>query len=455
MADLEEVSRRSAAAIGRALAAGEASPVALAEHLLDKADAPEARHVYIAVTRERALEQARAAEARLKAGRPASALDGVPTVVKDLIDLGGEITTAASDLRRDAPPARRDAACAAHADAAGMVFLGKANLTEFAYSGLGINPAFGTPRNPHSPQADRVPGGSSSGTGVAIAAGLAPCGFGTDTGGSVRIPAAFNGIVGYKTSEGRIGKQGVFPLSETLDTVGPLGRSVEDCVLFDMAMRGAVASSVRRADPAALAVYVSETVALDDLEPAVAANFEASLKRLAAAGVAVSRGPMPAFADVMRLIAENGPLSAAEAYNTHREMIDGPDAERIYRNVHARFALGKTMTANALLNTQRARPRFQAACRALLGGRLVAMPTVAIAAPETAPLEADDDLYMKTNLLALRNTNLGNMLDLCGLAIPNGNDPDGMPTSFLLSAPGGEDDRLLGAGLALEDIIRG
>ena len=455
MTDIEELSKRSAAAIGRALAAGEASPVMLAEHLLAKADTPEAEHVYIALTQDRALEQARAAEARLKAGRPASALDGVPIVVKDLIDLAGERTTAASDTRRDVAAATHDGACAAATAAAGMVFLGKTNLTEFAYSGLGINPHFGTPRNPHSPAAARIPGGSSSGTGVAIAANLAPCGFGTDTGGSVRIPAAFNGVVGFKTSESRIGREGVFPLSETLDTVGPLARSVEDCLLLDMAMRGALTSPVRRADPSALSVYIPEIVALDDLEPAVAENFEASLTRLTAAGVNVERGPMPVFAEVMDLVAENGPLSAAEAYNTHRALLDSPDADRIYERVRARFELGRTMTANALLNTQKARIRMKAACRAMLGGRLIAMPTVAMVAPETAPLEENPDLYMTTNLRALRNTNLGNMLDLCGLAIPNGADGDGMPTSLLLSAPGGEDDRLLCAGLALEDLIRG
>ena len=359
MTDLEALSKRSASAIGRALAAGEASPVALAEYLLAKVSAPEAEHVYIAVTRDRALEQARAAEARLKGGKPASALDGVPIVVKDLIDLKGERTTAASDTRRDAAPAERDGACAAATAAAGMVFLGKTNLTEFAYSGLGINPHFGTPRNPNSPDAARIPGGSSSGTGVAVAANLAPCGFGTDTGGSVRIPAAFNGIVGLKTSVGRIGKDGVFPLSTTLDTVGPMARSVGDCVLLDMAMRGAATSPVRRRDPAALAVYVPETVVLDDMEPAVAENFEASLRRLETAGVSIERGPMPLFAEVMDLIAENGPLSAAEAYNTHRTLLDSADAEKIYRNVRARFELGRSMTANALLTTQRARERMK------------------------------------------------------------------------------------------------
>ena len=452
MTNIETLSQRSATAIGRALIAGETTATALAEYYLSKTGNPEAENVYISITRERALREAAAADKRIAAGRPLSALDGVPIVWKDLVDLEGEITTAASETRRNAAPAKRDANIAGHG---GMVCLGKTNLTEFAYSGLGLNPHFGTPRNPHSPDAARIPGGSSSGTGVAIAANLAPCGIGTDTGGSVRVPAAMNGIVGFKTSEGRIDKDGVFALSTTLDTVGPLARSVEDCMLIDMLMRGAPTPEAIRQDISDATIFVPETVALDDLDDAVATNFEASLKRLEKAGAKIERGPMQPFADVMQLVADHGSLASVEAYYLHKDLVDGPGVSKVDPRVVARINGGKTMSAHSYHSILTERERMIETCWEIVGSRLVAMPTVAMTAPEIAPLDADVDLFGHTNLKALRNTNLGNMLDLCGLAIPNGTDSDGMQTSFLLSALGGDDDRLLGYGLAAEETIRG
>ncbi len=452
MSDIEDLSKRSATAIGRALIAGEARSIDLTEYYLSKTDNPEAAHVYTSVTRDRALREATAADKRLAAGRPLSALDGVPIVWKDLVDLEGEITTAASETRRHAAPALRDAFCAGNG---GMVCLGKTNLTEFAYSGLGLNPHFGTPRNPHSPGADRIPGGSSSGTAVAVAANLAPCGIGTDTGGSVRIPAAFNGLVGFKTSEGSVPKEGVFALSETLDTVGPIARSVEDCVLLDFLLRGETTNSVARRDISSTVIFVPETVALDDLDPAVAANFEASLKRLEAAGARIEYGPMQPFADVIQLTADHGTLSSVEAYALHKELVDGPDVSKVDARVVARISGGKTMSAHSFHTILTTRARLINECWNLVGDRVIAMPTVAITAPETAPLEADVDVFNRTNLKALRNTNLGNMLDLCGLAIPNGTDADGMPTSLLLSTAFADEEMLLGFGLSAEEIIRG
>lgn len=455
MADLDTLSRHSATAIGRALARGDVTSAELTEYSLSRTALPEAEHVFIATTAERARREAAAADARLAAGKPASPLDGVPMVWKDLVDLSGEVTTAASATRRDAAPAPRDARIAARLAAAGMVCIGKTNLTEFAYSGIGLNPHFGTPRNPHSPDVPRIPGGSSSGTAVAIAANVVPCGIGTDTGGSVRLPAAFNGLVGHKTSEGRIDKDGVFALSETLDTVGPLGRSVEDCILIDAALRGAPTSEVQRAEARDATIFVSETIALDDLDPAVAENFERSLQALERAGARIERGPFQPFADVMQLIADHGTLSAVEAYAIHKDLVDGPDREKVDARVVARIEGGKTMSAYALHQILTTRARLIAEAHALIGERLVAMPTVPMTAPEIAPLEADVTLFNRTNLKALRNTNLGNMLNLCGLALPNGTDAKGLPTSFLLSAVGGEDARLLGYGLAAEAALRG
>ncbi|MFP4273738.1 MAG: amidase family protein, partial [Paracoccaceae bacterium] len=403
----------------------------------------------------RALAEARAAEARLKAGRALSPLDGVPVAWKDLIDMAGERTTAASDIYRDAALRTADAAVVANAAAAGLVSLGKLNLTEFAYSGLGLNPHFGTPRNPHDPAEPRAPGGSSSGSGVAVAAGLAPLAIGTDTGGSVRIPAAFNGVVGYKSSEGRIDARGVFALSRTLDTVGPLGRSVEDCVLADMVLRGAAATAVRRQPVAGLRILVPESVVLDDLDAAVAANFEQSLIRLERAGALISRAAVPEFVRAAELAAALGTITAAEAYFEHRSLVEGAECGRIDRRVLARIEAGRRMKAAELIALQRARAEDMASLAARLDGAFLAMPTAPHTAPRIAPLEADDARFHRVNLKTLRNTSIGNFLNLPGLAVPNGTDAKGLPTSFLLAACGGDDDRLLGAGLGAEAVIRG
>ncbi len=453
MTDLAALSERSASEIGRALAAGEASPVALTEHFLEKIEATADSKVFLKVTRERALAEAKASEARLAAGRPLSGLDGVPIAWKDLFDMAGEVTTAASDIYRNAPAAASDAPCVANVAAAGMVALGKVNLTEFAYSGIGLNPHYGTPANPHSPSVPRAPGGSSSGSGVSVAAGLAPCAIGTDTGGSVRIPASFNGLVGYKSSEGWIDGEGVFALSRTLDSVGPLARSVEDCVQLDAALRGLRSSPVRRQSVTGLSLFVPETIVLDDLDPAVAENFEASLKKLEAAGARISRGPLDIFARTAEITAEFGSLTAADAYVEHRALVDTDEVSRIDRRVVARIMGGKGMSAADVISIQRARAELTAQLAERMGDTLIAMPTTAITAPEIAPLEADDDVFHRVNLKALRNTMIGNFLNLPGLALPNGIDADGMPTSLLISAMANDDERLLGYGLGLEPAL--
>ena len=208
----------TALALGRRLASGELDAVALAEESLARARA--AGPAFIAVTEERALREARASAARLRAGAPLGPLDGVPVAWKDLIDVAGVPTTAASALRRDAPPARADAPVVTRLAAAGMVCVGKTNLSELAYSGLGLNPHFGTPPNPYG--AARIPGGSSSGSAVAVALGVVSCAIGTDTSGSIRVPAAFCGLVGFKPSAARVDRAAIQPLAPSLDSVGPL-----------------------------------------------------------------------------------------------------------------------------------------------------------------------------------------------------------------------------------------
>lgn len=444
-----------AAALGRFFLAGRLDPVACLEDCLERIARAPCGPVFLEVTEARARREAEAAWRRYREGSPLGPLDGVPVAWKDLFDLAGSRTTAASALYREAPAKTRDAPAVAHLAAAGMVALGKVNLSEFAYSGLGLNPHFGTPLNPHGgagPQA-RAPGGSSSGSGVAVAAGLAPCSIGSDTGGSVRVPAAFNGVVGFKSSEGRIDKSGVFPLSETLDTVGPLARSVEDCVLLDMALRGAVTSGVRPADPAELRLVVPTNLVLEGCEAAVIANFWTVLERLAAAGARVSECRLAVLDAAQDVTLKHGSLTAAEAYLHHRAIVDGVDAARIDRRVLARLLGGRKMSAADLLSIQQARRAGRAALAEALGDALLVMPTVPHVAPLIAPLEADDAQFHAVNLKTLRNTALGNFLGTCGLALPSGQDASGLPTGILFSGLSGEDEKLLSAGLAIERIL--
>ena len=269
----------------------------------------------------------------------------------------------------------------------------------------------------------------------------------------MRVPSSFCGLTGYKTSEGRIDKRQVAPLSVTLDTIGPLARSVEDCVLLDMAMRGAAVSNVQRRDARELRVFVPETFVLDDLDEAVGANFERSLEALATAGATVERGPCAIFTEIGAITAEHGGLSSAEAYTTYRAYLEGPEAARMDRRVVARMMVGKGMSARDVLTIQQARVRLQTALAALLDGRLLLMPTTPNTAPEIAPLEADDDLFHRINLRGLRNTLMGNFLDTPGVAMPNGVDENGMPTSILLSGLAGSDEDVLGFACAVERVL--
>lgn len=453
MSDIEEIADRTATGIALAYRSGEADPVEVTQCLLSRIEKSMDDRVFLEVVPERALAEAKTAAARYKAGRPLSPLDGVPVAWKDLYHVAGTRTTAGSILLKDSAPQTADMPCVANAVAAGTVTIGKLNMTEFAYSGLGLNPHFGTAFNPNDRETPRSPGGSSSGSGAAVASRLVPIAIGSDTGGSVRVPASYNGTVGFKTSTGRIDKTGIVPLAATYDTIGPLARSVEDCILADMVMRGAAMSPVRRADLSELKLFVPTNIVLNDAEPAVMENFERSLRALEARGVRIARGRFELLDVVSKLTADHGTIIAAESYAEYHEIADGEDGKRIDRRVLARMLMGKAMSARSLLEIQRTRAKVVPQVSAALDGALLVMPTTVITAPAIAPLEAGDDVFFRINTLTLRNTALTNVLDMCGVAMPNGRDEKGLPTSFLVSAPWDEDERLLGAALAMEAIV--
>lgn len=453
MSDIEEIADRTATGIALAYRSGEADPVEVTQCLLSRIEKSMDDRVFLEVVPERALAEAKASAARYKAGRPLSPLDGVPVAWKDLYHVAGTRTTAGSILLKESAPQTADMPCVANAVAAGTVTMGKLNMTEFAYSGLGLNPHFGTAFNPNDRETPRSPGGSSSGSGAAVASRLVPIAIGSDTGGSVRVPASYNGTVGFKTSTGRIDKTGIVPLAATYDTIGPLARSVEDCILADMVMRGAAMSPVCRADLSDLKLFVPTNIVLNDAEPAVMENFERSLRALEARGVRIARGRFELLDVVSKLTADHGTIIAAESYAEYHEIADGEDGKRIDRRVLARMLMGKAMSARSLLEIQRTRAKVVPQVSAALDGALLVMPTTVITAPAIAPLEAGDDVFFRINTLTLRNTALTNVLDMCGVAMPNGRDEKGLPTSFLVSAPWDEDERLLGAALAMEAIV--
>ncbi|MGA8585869.1 MAG: amidase family protein [Roseiarcus sp.] len=447
---VENLEKRSAAAIGRLIAKGELDPVAAAEFFLDRIERDRANPSFVLVTRERTLKEAAASRKRHREGRPAGPLDGVPVAWKDLVDMAGERTTAGSALFAESPPKEKDAPIVANLSAAGLVALGKTNLSEFAFSALGLNPHFGTPRNPRDAATPRIAGGSSSGSAVAVAAGLAPCAIGSDTGGSIRAPASFCGIVGFKTSEGRIDKRGVFPLSRTLDTIGPLARTVEDCVLIDMALRGRSGPPVRPLDLNGVEFVVPDKTGIDDLDAAVAANLEAAMKRLAAAGAKVKSRPAPLIGAMRALTAQHGSLVAIEAYAEHRAILESADAQRMDRRVVRRAMGGRGVSGDDVIKLQRGREDLIAALGAELKGALLVLPATPMTAPPIDALERDDELFRATNLRAIHYTFLGNLFRMCGLALPCGEDAAGLPTGVQFLAPGGDDDRLLSIGLGVE-----
>lgn len=448
---------RSIAQLSVLLQSGALDPVALVEETLAAIESHPDTTIFTCLLKDRAKAEAEAARRRLRDGRSRGVLDGVPIAWKDLFDVEGLSTTAGSRVLKDGEPASRDAVVVQALAGAGMVSVGRVNMSEFAFSGLGINPHYGTPRNPASPAGEhRIPGGSSSGSGVAVAAGLVPVSIGTDTGGSVRIPAAFNGIVGYKATRGRYAMEGVFPLAKSLDSLGPLCRTVQDAAWIDAAMRGrTAAAALPRLDPRDLSFVIPETVVFDGAEPEVVAAFEASIERLATAGARIRRLEFPEFSTIFEVMAKHGALVTAEAFVLHRERITGTAAAGMDPRVVKRTLLGEKISLSDYFDILAARERLTAAFEARLGpSDILVSPTLPIVAPAIQPLIDDEDLFFQTNGKTLRNTLVGNFLDWCGVSLPCGTGADGMPVGLLLSGPRNSDERVLAVAAAVDGQLR-
>jgi aspartyl-tRNA(Asn)/glutamyl-tRNA(Gln) amidotransferase subunit A len=386
-----------------------------------------------------------------RAGRAPSRLAGIPFSVKDLFDLAGEVTTAGSVVLKDRPPAVADAPAIARLKAAGLVVLGRTNMTEFAYSGVGINSHYGTPRAPFDRAVGRIPGGSSAGAAVAVADGLCALAIGTDTGGSCRIPAAYCGIVGFKPSHGRVPLAGAYPLAASLDSIGPLANSVACCATADALMAGDREEAVAARAPETLRLGVLRDLVLDGLETPVAGDFERSLGALGRAGVRIGEVRLPALAELPALN-RGGGIGGAEAHHLHRPLLAarGADYDPLVRT---RLELPAAMSADELLGLIARRRAMIAGFAAVCEGfDAVVLPSVMNTPPAIAELAAPKD-YARLNAMALRNTAVGNFLDACALSLPM-HEAGAAPTGFMLMAPGGRDRALLAAAAAVEAVFR-
>ncbi|MDJ0627988.1 MAG: amidase family protein [Rhodobacter sp.] len=434
----------TAADLGRRIGAGEIDPVALARAHLDAIDGHALRdRIYARLTPDRALAEAGAARDRARVGRRLGPLDGVPVSWKDLFDTAGHGTEAGSALLAGRVPAR-DAVVLRNATAAGLVCLGKTHMSELAFSGLGYNPVTGTPPALHD--ADAVPGGSSSGAAASVAFGLAAAGIGSDTGGSVRIPAVWNDLVGLKTTSGRLSLEGVVPLAESFDTVGPLCRSVEDAALLLAALEGTAAPDLTGVSLDGARLMVLDTVATEDLRDAPRAGFQRAVERLQAAGAVVEHRELPLVAEALAL---SPALYAPEAYATWKDVIEAaPD--KMYDEILARFRGGAGVTAvefiQAWQELRRLRVRWNTA---VAGYDAVIIPTAANLPPKLQRLTDERDYYVTENLMTLRNTRIGNLFGLCVLTLPTG-----VPaTGISLLCPPHAEERLLRLGAAAEAAL--
>ncbi|WP_298951393.1 amidase [uncultured Methylobacterium sp.] len=406
------------------------------------------RPVFTLLYPDAARAAADAADARRRAGIALGPLDGAIVSIKDLFDVAGEPTTAGSALRRKAAPAAADAPVVARLRRAGAVIVGKTNMSEFAFSGLGLNPHWGTPGNAADPS--RVPGGSSSGAGVSAATGTSDIAIGTDTGGSVRIPASLNGVVGFKPTARRVPLDGAFPLSPSLDSIGPLARTVVACAAADAVMAGEEPAPLRTASLAGLRVGVPRGVLFTETDPAVAAAFEAALGRLSAAGARVVDTSIEDLLARMTEATAAAPIAAVEAYEIHADWLDAEMAAFDPR-VHARITRGRSMEAGTYIRMMRTRAGLIRDCDTRLADLdVLALPATATPAPTIASVEADD-AFNRSNLLMLRNTMVGNLFDLCGLSLPM---PDmNLPAGLMLLARHGQDRRLLEIGAGVEAVL--
>lgn len=428
------------------LAAGQTDPVTLVETAMTHAE--QADSVFTRLLHDRALFEAEQSFARQKAGVRLGPMDGIPIAWKDVFDVRGEITTVGS--RVFTQPAEIDAESLRRASQAGLIPLGKTNMTELAFSGLGMNPHFGTPHHTPGTGPARVPGGSSSGSAVAVAKGIVAAATGSDTAGSLRIPAAFNGLYSYRPTVGRLPMAGVRPLARSLDTIGAMARRLDDCLRLTEAMRSGRATLPRPQSRETLTLILDEE-ALD--QPLISEPVRNSIRevalRLEENGVRLVRRPVPAAREVLKLIDRYGWLGGYEALAEYKKLLQEHPVKAFDPRVRNRILAVADLPPERPVILYRERLRLQHELVNQLEGACLLSPTVAHCAPELAPLLADDERYAATNLATLKLTMVASFLDSPAVALPVGTDANGQHLSVQLSAPQQQDDALLRAALAV------
>jgi aspartyl-tRNA(Asn)/glutamyl-tRNA(Gln) amidotransferase subunit A len=441
------------AALGADLATGKVTSRSLVEQALARIADPagEGARAFLKTYAETALAEASHSDALRRSGIVRSPVEGIPVSVKDLYDVGGDVTRAGSKVLDDAAPAACDAPAVARLRAAGAVIVGRTNMVEFAFGGVGLNPHYGTPRNPYDRKTGRVPGGSSSGAAVSVADGMCAMGLGSDTRGSVRLPAALCGVAGFKPTASRIPREGAFPLSWTLDSVGPLANSVACCAVFDAILAGAAADPLPILPVAGLRLVVPKCILIEDLDPAVGQAFERALSILSKAGALVTSVDAPAFTRSMDLY-KNGGFAGAEAYLIHRERLKTRSSGYDPR-VAKRVVLAMDFTAADYIQLGFDRAAFIRAAESL-GAPYDAMvyPTAPAIAPTIAETDKTDDDYFRWNMRLLRNTGLGNVLDGCGATLPC-HAPGEAPVGLSVAGFAGADRRVLAVAHAVERAL--
>jgi aspartyl-tRNA(Asn)/glutamyl-tRNA(Gln) amidotransferase subunit A len=406
---------------------------------------------FIHVDAKAAIEAAEAMDRLREVKAAPSPFAGIPISIKDLFDIRGQVTRAGSRALDDSAPAEADAPVVARLRRAGFVVIGRTNMTEFAYSGMGINPHYGTPKSVWQRHVGHVPGGSSSGAAVSVADGMAHGALGTDTGGSCRIPAAYNGIVGFKPTQRRVPLDGGVPLSSTLDSFGPLARTVACCAVLDAVLADETFVPLQPRPIKGMRLAVPTTVALDDLDDAVAKTFERGLQTLSRQGALIERIEVPEFLDVGVMNSKGG-FSAAESYAWHRYLIAG-SGDVYDPRVSSRIVRGESISAADYIDLLNARKSLIARTEKRIAPYdALVLPTTANTPPVIADL-ADDKAFTRANLLALRNCTLINMIDGCAISLPAHREGE-VPVGLMLAAAGGADRRIFELAAGMETAIR-
>jgi len=411
----------------------------------------EGARTFVHVDAKAAIEASEAMD-RLRAAKAApSRFAGIPVSIKDLFDIKGQVTRAGSRALDDSAPAEADAPVVARLRRAGFVVIGRTNMTEFAYSGIGINPHYGTPKGAWDRGVGHVPGGSSSGAAVSVADRMAHGELGTDTGGSCRIPAAYNGIVGFKPTQRRVPLDGGVPLSFSLDSFGPLARTAQCCAVLDTVLADEPIVPLAPRPIKGMRLAVPTTVALDDLDDAVAKTFERALETLSRLGATIERIAVPEFLDIAPMQAKGG-FTAAESYAWHRFLI-ASKGDVYDPRVYSRILRGESLTAADYIDLLNARRSLIARTAARLAPYdALILPTTANTPPRIADM-ADDKIFTKANLASLRNCTLINMIDGCAISLPAHREGE-VPVGLMLASSGGSDRRILELAAGMEGVIR-